>query len=193
MSESLPVFNCGRWQGNFRLSKYYVINMSYFHISIFYCRIGIKLGKSRMTIKFISYKSLFYVTSVLADMTSLSFQLRISLLLYVWLSHNLVREMKLVHVTLRSYKISYDLEGHLDLWDQLQDKQKFFLYRLICPYITPSILDWITPKFYIKKGTSGYIGITSPTSLDWHISVIYCRIQHKPTLAKSDWWSASVF
>ena len=80
-------------------------------------------------------------------MTSLSFQLRISLLLYVWLSHNLVREMRSVYVTLRLYKISCDLEGHLDLWGQLQGKRIFFLYRLICSYITPSILDWITSNF----------------------------------------------
>ena len=93
-----------------------------------------------------------------------SFQLRISLLLYVWLSHSLVREMRLVHVTFRSYKISCDLEGHLYLSGQLQGKRIFFLYRLICPYITPSILDWITSNFqrwFLKKGTSGYIGITT--------------------------------
>ena len=69
-----------------------------------------------------SVKIFFYVTSVFTVMTSLSFQLRISLLFYVGLSQNLVREMRLVHDTLRSYKISRDLEGHLDLWVQLQGK-----------------------------------------------------------------------
>ena len=45
----------------------------------------------------------------------------------------------------------------------------------------------------VEKGTSGYIGMTSSISLNWHISVIYCRIELKPALAKSDLLSASVF
>ena len=57
----------------------------------------------------------FYVTSGLANMTSLCFQLRISLLLYVGLSHKLVREISIVHITLGSYKISFHLEGNLDI------------------------------------------------------------------------------
>ena len=57
-----------------------------------------------------------------ADITSLSFQLRISLLFYVGLSHTLTREIWDIHVTLRSYKISCDLEGHVDLLGQLQSE-----------------------------------------------------------------------
>ena len=45
----------------------------------------------------------------------------------------------------------------------------------------------------VEKGTSGYIGMTSSISLNWHISVIYGRIELKPALAKSDLLSASVF
>ena len=63
---------------------------------------------------FISQK-LFYVTSGLANMTSLCFQLRISLLLYVGLSHKLVREISIVHITLESNTMSCDLEGNLDI------------------------------------------------------------------------------
>ena len=62
---------------------------------------------------FISY--FFYFTSGLANMTSLCFQLRIYFLLYVGSSHKLVREISIVHLTLGSYKISNDLEGHLDI------------------------------------------------------------------------------
>ena len=47
-------------------------------------------------------------------------------------------------MTLGSYRISCDIEGPVDLSCQLQGKLKFFLYRLICRFITPSILDQIT-------------------------------------------------
>ena len=80
-------------------------------------------------------------------MTSLCFQLRISLLLYVGLSHKLVREISIVHITVRLYKISRDLEGHYDILDQLQGKRILFIYRLISPFITPSIIDRITSIF----------------------------------------------
>ena len=59
-------------------------------------------------------------------MMSLNFQLRISLLYNVGLSHNLVREIWVDHMTLRSYQISCDIEGHVDLWGLLQDKCIFF-------------------------------------------------------------------
>ena len=107
---------------NFRLKRYYVINI----FKLEYLRYLLSawdqtyFGKSRMTMTFISKKKLFYVTSGLAYMTSLNFQLRISLLFLVRLHHNLVREILVVHMTLRSYKISYDLEGHLDIWVQLK-------------------------------------------------------------------------
>ena len=40
----------------------------------------------------------------------------------------------------------------------------------------------------VEKRTSGYIGMTSSISLNWNISVIYCRIELKPALAKSDFY-----
>ena len=61
------------------------------------------------------YFVIFYVTSGLTNMTSLCFHLRISLPLYVGLSHKLVREISIVHITLGSHIISCDLEGHLDI------------------------------------------------------------------------------
>ena len=36
-----------------------------------------------------------------------------SFLFYIGLSHNLVKEIWVVHMTLRSYKISCDIEGHV--------------------------------------------------------------------------------
>ena len=80
-------------------------------------------------------------------MPSLKFQLRISFLFYVGFSHNLVKEIWVVHMTLRSYKISCEIEGPVDLWSQLQGKCIFFLYRLI--HSTQSILDRITPNFQV--------------------------------------------
>ena len=80
-------------------------------------------------------------------MPSLKFQLRISFLFYVGFSHNLVKEIWVVHMTLRSYKISCEIDGHVDLWSQLQGKCIFFLYRLISQFINQSILGRITPNF----------------------------------------------
>ena len=128
-------------------------------------------------------------------MTSLCFQLRISLLLYVGLSHKLVREISIVHIiTFRLHKISCDLVGNHDILGQMQGKWILFIYRLISPFITPSIIDRITSILVVvKKGTSGCIGITSSISSNLHISFISNLIELKSALAKSDWWSASVF
>ena len=113
-------------------------------------------------------------------MTSLKFQLRLSLLFFVGLSHNLVREMGVVHVTLRSFKISCDFEGYLDLWDQGQGQCIFFLYCLIFRFMSPQILDWVTSNFQLwllKRGTSGWRSITSSIYLNWNLLVIYCRFE----------------
>ena len=134
---------------NFRFWRYYVINL----FKVKYLRYLLShadqtgFGKRWMTVYFL--KNIFYVTSDLEDMPSLKFQLRISFLFYVGSSHNLVKEIWVVHMTLRSYKISCEIEGHVDLWNQLQCKCIFFLYRLICQFITQSILDRITPNFQV--------------------------------------------
>ena len=119
-------------------------------------------------------KNIFYVTSDVVDMPSLKFQLRISFLFYVGFSHNFVKEILVVHMTLKSYKLSCEIKGHVDLWSQLHGKCKFFLYRLICQFITQSILDRITPNFQVwslkakekyqgmlRGESSGCKGITS--------------------------------
>ena len=83
------------------------------NISVINCRFGIKLNsvKEELSWLLVRKKALFYVTSSLADMTSLKFHLWIFLLFFVRLSHNLVREIWVVHMTLRSYKIPCDLLG----------------------------------------------------------------------------------
>ena len=116
-------------------------------------------------------------------MPSVKFQLRISFLFYVGISHNLVKEIWVVHMTLRSYKISCEIEGHVDLWRQLQGKCIFFLYRLICLFITQSILDRFTPNFQVwslkakekcrgmlRGESSGCKGITSSIFFNGDIS-----------------------
>ena len=87
------------------------------NIFVLYCEIEIKLVLVKAEWWWLSFlkKIFFYVTSGLTDMTSLKFQLRISFLFYFWLSHNFVRVVWVVHMTLRSYQISCDLEGHLDI------------------------------------------------------------------------------
>ena len=145
-----------------------------------------------MTVYFL--KNIFYVTSGLVDKPSLKFQLRISFLFYVGFSHNLVKEIWVVHMTLRSYKISCEIEGHVDRWSRLQCKSIFFLYRLICQFITQSILDRITPNFQVwslkvkekYRGmlsweSSGCKGITS--SFQWRY-LMYYRILAQICLRK---------
>ena len=134
-------------------------------------------------------KNIFYVTSGLVDMRSLKFQLRISFLFYVGFSHNLVKEIWVGHMTSRSYKISCKIEGHDDHWSQLKGKCIFFLYRLICQFITQSILDRITPNFQVwslkakeeyrgmlRGESSGCKGITSSVFFNGEMS---CRIELK--------------
>ena len=159
---------------NFRFWRYYVINifkLEYFRYLLSHAdQTG--FGERWMTVYFL--KNIFYVTSGLVDMPSLKFQLRISFLFYVGFRHNLVTEIWVVHMTLRSYKISCEIEGHVDLWSQLKGKCIFFLYRLICQFITQSILDRITPNFQVwslkakekyrgmlRGESSGCKGITS--------------------------------
>ena len=69
-----------------------------------------------------------------------------SLLFYVGLSHNLVREIWVVHVSLRSFHVTLrlheifcDIEGHVDFWGPLQGQCIFFLYRLICQFLIESL------------------------------------------------------
>ena len=117
LTEFLQIINCGRWQRNFRLDRYYVIII----FKLEYLRYLLSdrgqtcFSISRMMMTFIPVKNTLYVTSGLANMTSLCFQLRISLLLYVGLSHKLVWKISIVHLTVRLYKISCDLEGHRDI------------------------------------------------------------------------------
>ena len=78
---------------------------SNWNISVIYCRIEIKLVLVKAKWWWLLFcRGTFYVTSGKANMTSLSFQLRISLLLYVGLSHKLVRGIWIVHIIDRSYK-----------------------------------------------------------------------------------------
>ena len=121
-------------------------------------------------------------------MTSFSFQLRMSLLFFVRLCQNMVREIWVVHVTLRSYKILCDFGGHLDLLGQEQGQCIFFLYCLICRLIHPQILYRVTSYFQLwllNKGTAGQRGITSSIYLNWNISSIYCRFEIKLCFGKS--------
>ena len=115
------------------------------NISIISCQIEIKLVLVKAEWQWLLFlKNIFVCHFRSRRMTSLKFQLRISFLFYVRLSHNLVKEIWVVHMTLRSYKISCDIEGHVDLWGQLQGKCIFFRNRWICQFITPSIVYQIT-------------------------------------------------
>ena len=58
-------------------------------------------------------------------------------------------------MTLKSNKILCDIKGHVELSGQLQGKCVFFLYRLICQFITPSIFDQSTPNFQVWSLKNG--------------------------------------
>ena len=139
---------------NFRFRRYYVISI----FKLEYLRFvqsnwdQTGFGKSKMTVTFISTKT---VASGPADMTSWKIQLRISFLFYVGLSNKLAKEIWVVHMILRLYKISCYVEGHDDLWGQLQGKCVFFLYRLIRQFISPSI----TPNFQVWSLKKGHVVI----------------------------------
>ena len=105
-------------------------------------------------------------------MTSLYIQLRISLLIVVGLSHNLVRVVWVVHDTLWSYKILCDIEGHVDLLGPLHGKWLFSLLFDLSIH-NSSILDQIT---------SGCKYDTSSIFFNWDISVINCQIELKSVL-----------
>ena len=70
-------------------------------------------------------------------MTSLRCQLLISFSFNVGWSHNLVKEIWVVHVKLGSYKISCDIDGHLDI---LQWISSFVFYIWIEPQFVQSAL-----------------------------------------------------
>ena len=160
------------------------------NIFVIYCQVEIKLVLVKAEWQWLLFRKTHfcYVTSGLVDMASLKFPLRISFLNYLELSHNLVKEIWVVHMTLTLYKISCEIEGHL--WGQLQGKCIFFLDRLICPFITPPIFDRVTSSFQLsslKKGTSSFEGITSSIYLNWNISAIYSRMQIELVLVKAEW------
>ena len=126
------------------------------NISIISCQIEIKLVLVKAEWQWLLFlKNIFVCHFRSRRMTSLKFQLRIAFLFYVGSSHNLVKEIWVVHMTLRSYKISWDIEGHVDLWGQLQGKCIFFRNRWICQFITPSIVYQITSKFQVWSLKTG--------------------------------------
>ena len=126
------------------------------NISIISCQIEIKLVLVKAEWQWLLFlKNIFLCHFRSRRMTSLKFQLRISFLFYVGLSHNLVKEIWVVNMTLRSYEISCDIEGHVDLWGQLQGKCIFFRNRWICQFITPSIVYQITSNFQVWSLKTG--------------------------------------
>ena len=126
------------------------------YISIISCQNEIKLVLVKAEWQWLLFlKNIFLCHFRSRRMTSLKFQLRISFLFNVGLSHNLVKEIWVVHMTLRSYKISCDIEGHVDLWGQLQGKCIFFRNRWICQFITPSIAYQITSNFQVWSLKTG--------------------------------------
>ena len=135
-------------------------------------------------------------------MTSLKFQLRISFLFYVWLSHNLVKEIWVVHMTLRSYKISCDIEGHVDLWGQLQGKCIFFRNRWICQFITPSISSYfiffiLSLFFFTPHASLDFSLISQPISMKFGMVVVRdeakrcLKFQVNRTRGRDKAWSES--
>ena len=107
-----------------------------------------------MTVTFISLKKICMSLPVSQnDVTKVSIA-NIFLILRC-IKSQLVKEIWVVHMTLRSYKISCGIKGHVDLWGQLQGKCIFFRYRWICQFITPSIIYQITSNFQVWSLKTG--------------------------------------
>ena len=142
-------------------SLYLILN-----ISVIYCRIEVKFVLVKAEWWWLSFGKInFYVTCGLANMTSLSFQLGISPLLYVGLNHKLVREIWIVHITLRCVKYNVSLKVTLTFWVNC-NVNEYFLCFFISPFITPPILDRITSNFerwLLKKEL--------PAALDYVINI----------------------
>ena len=147
LTEYLQIIKCGHWEWNFRFSRYHVIiifKLEYIRY-LLSDRCQICFSKRRKMMTFI-WQNTFYVNCGLPNMTSFSFQLRISLLLCVGLSHTLVREIWIVHITLRCVKYNVSLTVTLTFWVNC-NVNEYSLCLLISPFITPSILDRITSNF----------------------------------------------
>ena len=117
--KSLQISNCCCWKKELLVEavlRHHIFRLEYLRYLLSVWELILVKAEWRWLL--FRKKTLFYVTSGLAYMTSLNFQLRISLLFLVRLHHNLVREIWVVHMTLRSNKISCDLEGHFDIWVQ---------------------------------------------------------------------------
>ena len=86
------------------------------------------------------------------------------------------------HVTLK-VTLTFGFNGKVNAYS--------FFYCLICQFITPQILDWVTSSFQLwslRKGTSGWQGIWWSIYLNWNISFIYFRFEIKLILVKAEWW-----
>ena len=88
-----------------KMDRYYVIIIfNWYYVIIIFKLVYLRYLLPDRGQTCLSISIMIYFTSGLPNMTSLCFQLRISLLLYVGLSHTLIREISIVHITLRSYK-----------------------------------------------------------------------------------------
>ena len=167
------------------------------NISVIYCRIEVKFVLVKEEWWWLLFgKNTFYVTCGLANMTALSFQLRISLLLFVGLNHKLVSEIWKVHIILRCLKYDVSLKVTLTFWVNCNVNEYFLCFFYFSFYNSAN--SWPNHfKFWtvvVEKGTSGCMGImSSQISLNWHISVISYLIEHKSAFVKLDWWFVSVF
>ena len=162
------------WQNHFKISKVVVdkrtsgcrsITSSIYlnwNVSVIYCRIEIKLVSVKVEWRWILFcKNYFFkVTSGLADKTSLSFQLRIFLLFYVRMSHNLVTDVWIW------YHIKYYVTLKVTLTFGVNGKVNAYSFLLSLGLsVHNSVNSW--PNYFklstmvVDKGTSDWIGITS--------------------------------
>ena len=160
------------------------------NISVIYCRIEVKFVLVKAKWWWLLFgKNTFYVNCDLPNITSLSFQLRISLLLYVGLSHKLVREIWIVHITLRCVKYNVSLTVILTFWVNCNvNVIEYFLCLLISPFITPSILNRITSNFerwLLKKELSVALVYVINIFKLAYLRYFYL-IEHKLAFSKSD-------
>ena len=133
LTESLQNLNLGHWQTQLPVAEQYVTDI--FGISpliIVGLRSNFCFGKSKM-------KSFYFVKKTKSSRHDSKLSIA-DISLTIWLSHKLVTEIMVVQGIIQNIRWRWR-----SLWPLGQWQGKFFFfYRLVCPFITPSILDRIS-------------------------------------------------
>ena len=178
MTESLQNFKGGCWKTNFRLPKYNVINV----FKLEYLRYLLSdwyqtyFGKSKMTVRFFFCKN--YFLSHFRSRRNAVIKLSIAGISLILRSI----ESQFGHRCRGSprYHIKYYVTLKVTLTFGVNCKVNTYSFLSLGLSVHNSVNSWSNDfklsTMFVDKGTSYWIGITSSLYLNWHISIIFCRI-----------------